>query len=81
MIILNPDAALYIMVVLGCSRKDPYMYLPHGGNFCDSGGKEKCLKMSKGEGRHVDVSLSKGLHFVKSHCSLMYGMIYQAKCL
>ena len=32
----------------------------------------KCLRMSKGEGRHVDKSLLKGLHLVKCHCSQMY---------
>ena len=51
---------------LGRSRNDPY--LSHRGNFCLPEREEKkYLKMSKREGRHVDVNLSKGLHFVKNH--------------
>ena len=33
----------------------------------EGGGGEKCLKVFEGEGRHADVSFSKGLHFVKNH--------------
>lgn len=39
--------------------------------------EEKCLKMSKAEGMHVDLSLSKALHFVKSNYSQIYREIYQ----
>ena len=66
---------------MGLSKKDPCLL--HRGNACHLGrGEEKCPRMSKGEGMHVDESLFKGLHFVKSHCSSqMYEEIYQAKCL
>ena len=57
---------------MGHFKKDPCLL--HGGNAYHPGrGEVKCLRMSKGEGRHVDKSLLKRLHIAKCHCSQMYG--------
>ena len=46
-------------------KRDPCLL--HRGIACHPGkGEEKCLTISKGEGRHVD-KFVQGLHFVKQN--------------